>query len=175
MQEDDGSFKMTPNLGMSFQMPYYPIGALDVSPGFRLMTYSFEASHQGSIQALQLSSYANFDFKPVLYFFPDNIHVSAEAGLTFNVAYDLNQDVTQFPGIESENLTEDDTYSGVGLNFGGSVDYWMPKLPIAFKFFFNGNIVPQAPPFLNQSTLFGNIGLSLVLVLKRHHGNNTPQ
>ena len=171
LQEDDGSFKMTPNIGLSFQMPYYPVGALDISPGFSIMTYSFEASHQGSVQALQIASILNFDFKPILYFFPENIHVSAEGGFTFNVAYDLNQDINMYPNVESENLTGGESYSGMGLNFGGSINYWMPKLPIAFKLFLNGNIVPQAPPFMDRSTLFGNIGLSLVLVLKRYQNN----
>ncbi len=173
LQEEDGSFKMTPNLGLSFQMPYYPVGALDISPGFSIMTYSFEASHQGSVQALQIASSLYFDFKPILYFFPENLHLTANGGFAFNVAYDLNQDVKIYPKVEFENLNGNESYSGIGLIFGGSIDYWMPKLPIALKFFGQGNIVPQAPPFLDQFSLFGNIGMSLVVVLKRHHNNNT--
>ena len=33
LQEDDGSFKMRPNFGFTAQLPYYPVGALDISPG----------------------------------------------------------------------------------------------------------------------------------------------
>ena len=46
LQEDDGSFKMTPNLVLLLTS-YYPVGALDISPGLKFMTYSFEASFQG--------------------------------------------------------------------------------------------------------------------------------
>jgi len=173
LQEDDGSFKMTPNWGVTAQLPYYPIGALDISPGLKLMTYSFEASFQGLVQAIQLSPFASFDFKPILFFIPENIHVSVDAGLSINIGYDLNQDVTIYPGVESGNLTGNETYGGIGMNFGGSIDYWVPNLPLACKLFFNNNIVPQAPPFSDQRTMFGNIGFSLILVLKRHHKNNS--
>ena len=171
LQEDNGTFKMTPNIGVSFQMPYYPIGALDISPGLRFMTYSFEASTQGLVQALQFAPFATFDFKPVFYFFPDNIHISADAGFSFNIGYDVNQDVTFYPGVD---VTEDDTYSGIGVIFGGSIDYWMPDMPLAFRLFFNSFTIPQAPPFTDVSTMFGNVGISMVVVLKRHHKNNTP-
>ena len=173
LQEEDGTFKMNPNLGLSFQFPYYQFGAIDVSPGFKLMNYSFEASHQGYIQAIQIAAYSNFDFKPVFYFFPDNVHISANLGLTFNLAYDLDQNLENYPKIESEDLTGNETYSGAGFLVGGSLDYWMPALPLAFRLFFNQNAVPQAPPFSDQLTLFGNVGVSLVVVLKRHHKNNT--
>ena len=173
LQEDDGSFKMTPNLGITAQFPYYPIGALDISPGLRFMTYSFEASFQGLVQAIQLSPYASFDFKPILFFIPENIHLSLDAGLSFNIGYDLNQDVSIYPKVESGNLTGNETYGGIGLNFGASIDYWVPDLPFACKLFFNNNIIPQAPPFSDQNTMFSNIGLSLIIVLKRHHENNS--
>ena len=172
LQEENGSFKMSPNIGLSFQMPYYPIGALDISPGFRFMTFSFESTSQGLVQALQLAPFATFDFKPVFYFFPDNIHISADAGLSFNIGYDVNQDRSLYPGVDE--ASSDDSYSGAGLIFGGSVDYWMPEMPIAFRLFFNNFTIPQAPPFTDVSTMFANIGISMVVVLKRHHKNNTP-
>ncbi len=171
LQEEDGSFKMTPNLGASFQMPYFPVGALDISPGIKLMTYSFEASHQGNVQALQIATFANFDFKPIFYFFPQNIHISADAGFSFNIAYDLDQNLTNYPAVEAGELTGNETYGGVGLVFGGSIDYWMSELPIAFRFFFNQYTIPQAPPFTDKQTVFGNIGASLVVVLKRHRND----
>ena len=172
LQEENGSFKMSPNLGFAFQFPYFPMGALDISPGIRFMNYSFESTYQGNVQAVQIATYASFDFKPIFYFFPKNMHVSADAGLTFNVGYDLDQNTTNYPGVESENLTGNETYSGVGFTAGGSVDYWMSNFPLAFRFSFNQYAVPQAPPFTDQTTLFGNIGISLVVVLKRHHSNN---
>ena len=173
LQEDDGSFKMTPNLGFTAQFPYYPVGALDISPGLKFMTYSFEASFQGLVQAIQLSPFASFDFKPILFFIPENIHLSLDAGLSFNIGYDLKQNISDYPNVEIGNLTGNETYGGIGLNFGGSIDYWVPNLPFACKLFFNNSIVPQAPPFSDQSTMFSNVGFSLVVVLKRHHNNNS--
>ena len=81
----------------------------------------------------------------------------------------MNQDINLYPEIEAGNLTGNETYSGIGLNFGGSIDYWMSNLPFAFKLFFNNSIIPQAPPFIDTSTMFSNIGFSLVIVLKRHY------
>jgi len=173
LQEEDGSFKLTPNIGATFQMPYFPVGALDISPGFRIMNYSFESSSLGQIQALQIAPNASFDFKPVFYFLPSNIHASVDFGFSFNVGYDLNQDVILYPGVESEDLTGNETYSGVGMNFGASVDYWMADMPLAFRLFTNSHVIPQAPPW-DELTMFTNVGLSLVVVLKRHHKNNLP-
>ena len=170
IKEEDNSSKIVMNLGGSFQLPYYPIGALDISPGIRVMTYGYEVSTQGKVQAINLAAFSTFDFKPVFYFIPEAIHVSADFGLNYNFAYDLDQNKTNYPKVET--VSADATYSGVGLYAGGSIDYWMPELPFAFRFFFNGYVVPQAPPYTDQSTFFGSIGLSAVIVLKRHHKNN---
>ena len=45
----------------------------------------------------------------------------------------------------------------------------MSNLPFACKLFFNNSIIPQAPPFIDTSTMFSNVGFSLVIVLKRHY------
>jgi hypothetical protein len=172
LQEDDGTDKLSMNLGGSFQFPYFPIGALDISPGFRFMSYGFEASHQGKVQAINLSAFSSFDFKPVFYFIPDAFHLSLDFGVTYNSAYDLDQNVTNFPAVERENLTGNDNYSGTGFYLGFSADYWMKELPLAFRFFLNNNVIPQAPPFTAESTFFSNIGLSVIIVLKRFHSNN---
>ena len=168
LQEENGTFKMTPNLGLSFSMPYFAFGALDVSPGFKMMNYTFESSYQGNVQALQLSAFATFDFKPVLFFFPENVHITADAGLSYNLGYDLDQNSENYPNVESQNLNGSETYGGVGLNFGGSADYWMSDIPVAFKFFFTTNIIPQAPPFMDKSSVFANLGVSVIIILKRH-------
>ena len=172
IQEEDKSSKLASNLGVSFQFPYYPIGAVDISPGLRFMTFGYEASHQGKVQAFQIGVSGSVDFKPVLYFIPDAFHLNIDFGLNYSTAYDLDQNITNYPKVESENLSGDETYSGVGMNIGFSADYWMSELPLAFRFFANGNIVPQAPPFTDQNTFFGNIGISLIVVLKRHHNNS---
>lgn len=171
IQEEDGSSKLASNFGASFQFPYYPIGAVDISPGLRFMTFGYEASHQGKIQALQLGLTGSVDFKPIFYFIPEAFHLNVDFGFTFSSAYDIDQNATNYPKIEIQDLKGDETYSGVGLSAGLSADYWMKELPIAFRFFMNANIVPQAPPFMDESTLFGSTGLSLIVVLKRHHNS----
>ena len=170
LKEEDGTSKIVMNVGGSFQLPYYPIGALDVSPGLRFMTYGYEQSNQGKVQAINLAAFSTFDFKPVFYFIPEAFHLSVDFGLNYNFAYDLDQNKEIYTGVET--LSGDETYSGVGLYAGASADYWMPELPLAFRLFFNGYVVPQAPPFTDESTFFGSIGISAVVVLKRHHKNN---
>ena len=170
LKEENGSSKIVMNLGSSFQLPYYPIGALDVSPGIRIMTYGYEQSNQGKVQAINIAAFSTFDFKPVFYFIPDAIHLSADFGLNYNFAYDLDQNIINYPGVEA--LTGNEKYSGLGVYAGGSADYWLKELPLAFRFFFNGYIVPQAPPFTDENTFFGSLGLSAIVVLKRHHKNN---
>lgn len=170
IKEEDDTFKAVMNLGGSFQLPYYPIGALDISPGIRAMTYGYEVSTQGKVQAINLAAFSTFDFKPIFYFLPEAMHISADFGLNYNFAYDLNQNKALYPQVET--VTDNETYSGVGIYAGSSIDYWMSELPLAFRFFFNGYVVPQAPPFTDESTFFGSIGLSAVVVLKRHHKNN---
>ncbi|MFL2983131.1 MAG: hypothetical protein ACJZ12_01910 [Candidatus Neomarinimicrobiota bacterium] len=175
LEEDDGSFDLPPNLGFSFQLPYYPIGAIDVSPGFRAMTFSFDASKQGLVKAIQLAATASIDFKPVFYFLPNNIHVSSDLGLSYSLGYDIDQNPGKYPNLDlpEGNAIYNAVYNGVGLNFGASFDYWMPNAPIAFKFFANNYIIPQAPPFTDIRTFFSHVGLSLVVVLKRHHSGES--
>ena len=141
LQEENGTFKMTPNFGASIQWPYIPIGALDVSPGLRIMNFSYEASHQGKVQALQLGAGANFDFKPVLYFLPSAVHISFDLAFNYNIAYDLDQNLINYPNVETETQIGTPTYNGLGMNMGASIDYWIESLPIAFKLFGQGNIV----------------------------------
>ena len=113
----------------SFQC-LFCVRALDISPGFKMMNYTFESSFQGNVQALQLSSFATFDFKPVLYFIPDNVHVTADAGLTYNVGYDLNQSTETYPNVEAQNITGSETYNGIGFSFGASAATGCPISPL---------------------------------------------
>ena len=71
----------------------------------------------------------------------------------------------------AEDLTNE-KYAGPGMHFGSSMDYYLNDIPIAFKLFFNANVVPQTPPFTSTFTYFGNVGLSMVLILKRNTKNN---
>ena len=41
--------QMGPNVGINIQFPYYPVGPVDISPGLRFMTFSYEANHLGNL------------------------------------------------------------------------------------------------------------------------------
>ena len=167
--------EMGPNLGLNLQFPYYPVGPVDISPGLRLMTFSYEANHLGSLKAAQIGVFANVNLRPILYFFPENLHLTLDGGVNFNLATDLDQDLftynidlpTGFTDLQGEK------YAGPGIHFGSSLDYYLSKIPVAFKLFFNANVVPQTPPFTTTFTYFGNVGLSMVLILKRNTKNNS--
>ena len=84
--------KIYPNLTGTIQFPYFQLGAVDISPGFRLMNYGFENATNGQWKCLQAAAFTSIDFKPVFYFLPKSIHLSADAGLSYNVAFDSDQD-----------------------------------------------------------------------------------
>ena len=165
-----------PNFTGSIQFPYFPIGAVDISPGFRFMNFGWENSYNGKWKCLQAAIFTSVDFKPIFYFIPENFHVSLEAGLSYNIAFDFDQDTTQ-NGYFSETIQPGlpgQKYGGIGYNIGGSIDYWLTDLPLAFRLYGNGYFIPQAPPFPELKTAFGSIGVSIIVVLKRHHKNNIP-
>ena len=167
--------KMGPNVGLNIQFPYYPVGPIDISPGLRFMTFSYEANHLGSLKAAQIGAFANIDLRPILYFFPENLHLTIDGGVNFNLATDLDQDLFTYNIDLPIGITDlqDEKYAGPGMHFGSSLDYYLNEIPIAFKFFFNANVVPQTPPFTSTFTYFGNVGLSMVLILKRNTKNNS--
>ena len=169
--------EMGPNIGLNIQFPYYPLGPVDISPGLRLMTFSYEANHLGSLKALQIGTFSNINLRPILYFFPENLHLTIDLGINFNVATDLDQDLSIYNLDLPLGVTDlkDETYSGPGINFGSSLDYYLNEIPVAFKLFFNANVVPQTPPFTSTFTYFGNVGLSMVLILKRDTKNNSSR
>ena len=169
-----GTFNLSPNFGVSFQTPYFQFGPVDYSMGFNAMNYSFSASHQGLIEAIQLSGFVSLDLKPVLFFLPKNFHLTIEGGPTFNFGYDVDQNINDYPNIDfPKGDTEfEPNYAGIGANSGLSIQYWLSELPIAFNLFFKGHIIPQAPPFTDVQTFYGSSGVSLIVILKRSTRNN---
>ena len=167
--------KMGPNVGVNLQFPYYPLGPVDISPGLKFMTFSYDVNHLGSLKALQIGAFANIDLRPILYFFPENLHLTLDGGVNFNLATDLDQDLFTYNIDLPLGMTDlkDEKYAGPGMHFGSSMDYYLNDIPIAFKLFFNANVVPQTPPFTSTFTYFGNVGLSMVLILKRNTKNNS--
>ncbi len=164
-----------PNLSASFQFPYFPMGALDISPGLRLMNFGWENSYNGQWKCVQAVAFASVDFKPIFYFLPKGLHTSLDIGLSYNIAFDSDQDSLGYFKETIQPALPGQKYGGIGYNVGGSVDYWLQDLPIAIRFYGNGYFIPQAPPFPELKTMFGSIGISLIVVLKRHSENNSSR
>ena len=164
-----------PNLSASFQFPFFPMGALDISPGFRLMNFGWENSYNGQWKCVQAVAFASVDFKPIFYFLPKGLHTSLDIGLSYNIAFDSDQDSLGYFKETIQPALPGQKYGGIGYNVGGSVDYWLQDLPIAIRFYGNGYFIPQAPPFPDLKTMFGSVGMSLIIVLKRHSENNSSR
>ena len=96
--------------------------------------------------------------------------MTIDLGINYNIETDLDQNLDTYNIDLPLGVTtlSDETYRGPGINFGSSLDYYLNEIPIAFKLFFNANVVPQTPPFTSTFTYFGNVGLSMVLILKRN-------
>ena len=140
----------------------------DISPGMRFMTFGWENSYNGQWKCLQLATFASIDFKPVFYFLPKGIHTSLDVGLSYNIAFDSDQDSGGYFDGTVQPALPGQEYGGVGFNLGGSLDYWLDELPIAVRLYGQSYFIPQAPPFPELKTMFGSIGLSVVVILRRH-------
>ena len=176
LEFNKGTFNLSPNFGVSFQTPYLQFGPIDYSVGFNAMNYSFDASHQGLVKAVQLTGFVSLDLKPVLFFLPNNFHLTVEMGPNFNMAYNMDQNLEDYPNIDfpDGDQSSESKYAGLGANAGFTFQYWLTEMPIAFKWFFKGHIIPQAPPFTDIRTFYGSSGISLIVVLKRSTKNNNP-
>jgi hypothetical protein len=140
-----------PNLGFGVQTPYYELGPVNIAPSAKIMTVGFDfgEGNSNNIRAIQLSGMLNVDLSPILYFLPENIYLGSEGGLAYHLGWGANYG------------------GGIGITIGGTIDYWFEDLPLAFRLFGDGHLIPQSNPI--YKTGFGNIGASLVLVLKRNN------
>ena len=140
-----------PTLGLSFSLPYFPIGPVNMSVGGRLVTFGFDKEfgtieESKKIKSITIASLLKADLQPILNFFGDNIHPTIESGITYSLGW------------------EEDYSGGLGIVLGGSLDYWLEDSPIGIRLFGNGYMIPDP----NESfTGFGNIGASILLSLKR--------
>ncbi len=152
LQLDDGSNpEPLPNLGFSFSLPYFPIGPINMSMGGRVITLGFDKNYgtddePKKIKSITLAGILFSDLQPILNFFGDNIHIGMETGVTYSLGW------------------QEDYNGGIGVLVGGNLDYWFEELPIAIRLFGNGYMIPS---FDDAMTGFGNLGVSLMLVLKR--------
>jgi len=142
-----------PNLGVNFSLPYFPIGPINMSLGGRLITLGFDTpflvnEEEQKIKSITLAGLLFMNLNPILNFLGENIHTGIETGLTYSLGWE-------------ENYT-----GGLGVVVGGNLDYWFEDLPFAVRMFGNGYMIPSPNENL---TGFGNIGISLVLALKRNN------
>ena len=140
-----------PNLGGGFSLPYFPIGPVNMSMGGRLITLGFDKDfgteeEPQKIKSITLAGILFTDLQPILNFFGENIHLGMETGITYSLGWD------------------EDYAGGIGVVVGGNLDYWFEELPLAIRLFGNGYMIPMPTEGM---TGFGNIGASLMLVLKR--------
>ena len=139
------------NIGLGFSFPYFPIGPVNMSLGGRILTINIEkefgtVEEPKKIKSITLASILFTDLQPILNFLGDNIHLGMETGLTYSMGW-------------GENYT-----GGIGIVVGGNLDYWFEELPLAIRLFGNGYMIPMPTEGM---TGFGNVGASLMLVLKR--------
>ena len=66
LQDSLNKTKLDFNLGLGFHAPYYPVGALDISPGVNIMTFGFDNIDMGTVTAFQAVGNLSIDFKPIL-------------------------------------------------------------------------------------------------------------
>ena len=98
------------------------------------------------IKAIVLASVMNVDMQPIFHFLGEELHVGMEGGLTYAIGWQEN-----YAG-------------GLGVVAGVNLDYWFTNFPLAIRFFSNGYMIRQPN---DNYTGFGNIGATLIVVLKR--------
>ena len=152
LQTEDGKNPISlPNLGLTFSLPYFPVGPINISVGGRLITLGFDKDYgienePKKIKSITLAGILFTDLQPILNFFGENIHLGMETGLTYSLGW------------------QEDYAGGLGVLVGGNLDYWFEELPLAIRLFGNGYMIPSPTEGM---TGFGNIGAAIMLVLKR--------
>ena len=164
LQDSAKTTKLAPTLGIGIQAPYFPVGAVDISPGFKIMTYGFDNPDMGIVNAIQLGGNMSVDFKPVFFFLPEALHLCIDIGVNYNIASKNEPSVF---AKSHKNWDEEPTYGGIGFSTGASMDYWFADIPLALRLFGNTNIIPQGEPFPELKTGFMNVGAMLIVVMKR--------
>jgi hypothetical protein len=165
LQDSLKTTTLEPNIGIGIQAPYFPVGAVDISPGLKIMTFGFDNPDMGVVNAIQLGGNMSVDFKPVFFFLPEALHLCMDIGVNYNIAF--KHEPSAFALGHSEYDGEA-TYGGIGFSTGASMDYWFSDIPLALRLFGNSNIIPQGEPWPELKTGFINVGAMLIVVMKRH-------
>ena len=156
---------LAPNLGIGIQAPYFPVGAVDISPGLKIMTFGFDNPDMGVVNAIQLGGNMSVDFKPVFFFLPEALHLCMDLGINYNIAFKHEPSAFALGHVEYDG---EPNYGGIGFSTGASLDYWFSDIPLALRFFGSTNIIPQGEPWPELKTGFMNVGAMLIVVMKRH-------
>jgi len=165
LKDSANTTTLQPNLGIGIQAPYFPIGAVDISPGLKIMTYGFESPDMGLVNAIQLGGNMSVDFKPVFFFLPEALHLCMDLGVNYNIAFKHEPSAFALGHLEYDG---EPNYGGIGFSTGASLDYWFSDIPLALRFFGSTNIIPQGEPWPELKTGFINVGAMLIVVMKRH-------
>ena len=165
LQDSLKTTTLAPNLGIGIQAPYFPVGAVDISPGLKIMTFGFDNPDMGVVNAIQLGGNMSVDFKPVFFFLPEALHLCMDLGINYNIAFKHEPSAFALGHTEYEGAP---TYGGIGFSTGASMDYWFSDIPLALRFFGSTNIIPQGEPWPELKTGFINVGAMLIVVMKRH-------
>ena len=153
LQSEDGVNPISLiNIGGGFALPYIPLGPINISVGMRILTLGFDKDFSvgevnKKIKSITLAGILNIDLQPIFSFLGENIHVGGEGGLTYSLGW------------------QEDYAGGLGVVVGGTMDYWFTGLPFAIRFLGNGYMIPV--PGEESMTGFGNVGVALIIVLKR--------
>ena len=165
LQDSLKTTTLDPNLGIGIQAPYFPVGAVDISPGLKIMTFGFDNPDMGVVNAIQLGGNMSVDFKPVFFFLPEALHLCMDLGINYNIAFKHEPSAFALTHLEYDG---EPTYGGIGFNTGASIDYWFSDIPLALRLFGSSNIIPQGEPWPELKTGFINVGAMLIVVMKRH-------
>jgi len=149
--ENDKTPTALPNLGISFSLPYFPIGPVNISAGGRIITLGFDKNYGTEedpikIKSITLAGLLFTDLQPILNFMGENIHLGMETGISYSLGWEENYD------------------GGIGIVVGGTLDYWFEDSPLGIRLFGNGYMIPSPS---DGMTGFGTAGVSLILALKR--------
>ena len=165
LQDSLKTTTLAPNLGIGIQAPYFPVGAVDISPGLKIMTFGFDNPDMGVVNAIQLGGNMSVDFKPVFFFLPEALHLCMDLGINYNIAFKHEPSAFALSHLEYDG---EPNYGGIGFNTGASMDYWFSDIPLALRLFGSSNIIPQGEPWPELKTGFINVGAMLIVVMKRH-------
>ena len=165
LQDSLKATTLAPNLGLVIQAPYFPVGAVDISPGLKIMTFGFDNPDMGVVNAIQLSGNMSVDFKPVFFFLPKALHLCMDLGINYNIAFKHEPSAFALSHVDYDG---EPTYGGIGFSTGASMDYWFSDIPLALRLFGSTNIIPQGEPYPELKTGFISVGAMLVVVMKRH-------